>query len=178
VVDQAYFEYIVDADYPDAVEEYVKRGRHAVVLRTFSKIYGLAGARVGYAVAAADICAAMAKTRRPFDITTQAQVAAVASLDDPEELARRRAQNAEGRDELAATLRENGLNPALGPVGNFLYVDLGEDAQSLYERLLREAVIVRPLHGFGAPNAIRVSVGSPEENAFFGEALPRALEGR
>src|SRR5207248_3149825 len=78
VVDQAYFEYIDDPDYPDAVEEYAKRGRRALVLRTFSKIYGLAGLRVGYAVGPPDVCAAMAKTRRPFDVTTTAQVAALA----------------------------------------------------------------------------------------------------
>ena len=90
VVDQAYFEYIDRADYPDAVREYFAAGRRVVVLRTFSKIYGLAGLRVGYAVGPVDVCAAMAKVRRPFDVSTTAQVAALASLGDPDELARRR----------------------------------------------------------------------------------------
>ncbi len=175
VVDQAYFEYIDDPDYPDAVEEYLKRGRRVVVLRTFSKIYGLAGLRVGYAVGPRGVCAAMAKVRRPFDVSTPAQVAALASLDDTAEIARRRALNAEGLVRLAATLREHGLEPAEGAVGNFLYVDVGEDAATLYERLLREGVIVRPLHGFGSPTAIRVSVGTPEENALFATALGRVL---
>jgi histidinol-phosphate aminotransferase len=175
VVDQAYFEYIGDPDYPDAVEAYLKAGRRVLVLRTFSKIYGLAGLRVGFAVGPADVCAAMSKTRRPFDVTTTAQVAALASLDDPEQIARRRALNAEGLLRLAGSLREHGLQPADGAVGNFLYVDTGEDAQPLFERLLREGVIVRPLHGFGAPTAIRVSVGTPDENEFFAHALGRVL---
>ena len=128
VVDQAYFEYIDDPDYPDAVEEYFKAGRRTVVLRTFSKIYGLAGLRVGYAIGPAEVCAAMQKVRRPFDVTTTAQVAALASLGDPAEIARRRALNAEGLVRLAATLREHGLEPAEGAVGNFLYVETGEDA--------------------------------------------------
>jgi histidinol-phosphate aminotransferase len=173
VVDQAYLEYVTDAEYPDAVEEYLKPGRRVVVVRTFSKIYGLAGLRVGYAVGPPSVCAAMAKTRRPFDLTTQAQVAALASLDDADEIARRRALNAEGLAELARVLREHGLAPAEGAVGNFLYVELGKDAQPFFERLLAEGVIVRPLHGFGAPTAIRVSVGTPEETAFLSAALGR-----
>ncbi len=108
-------------------------------------------------------------------MTTTAQVAALASLGDADEIARRRALNAEGLGRLAATLREHGLEPAEGAVGNFLFVDVGEDAGALYERLLRQGVIVRPLHGFGAPTAIRVSVGTPEENEVFAAALGRVL---
>jgi histidinol-phosphate aminotransferase len=174
VLDQAYFEYIDDVDYPDAIEEYAKRGRRVLVLRTFSKIYGLAGLRVGYAIGPHGVCAAMAKVRRPFDITTPAQVAALASLDDPEEIMRRRALNRDGLARLAATLREHGFDP-VPSVGNFVYADTGDDAAALFDRLLREGVIVRPLHGFGSPTAIRVSVGTPEENAFFADALGRVL---
>ena len=175
VVDQAYFEYIDRDDYPDAVETYVKRGRRVAVLRTFSKIYGLAGLRVGYAVAPADVAAAMAKTRRPFDVTTPAQAAALASLDNAAEIERRRALNAAGLAALERTLAEHGFPAAPGAVGNFLYVEIGDDAPRLYDALLREGVIVRPLAGFGSPHALRVSVGSPEENAYFAEALGRVL---
>ncbi len=175
VVDQAYFEYVASPEYPDAVEEYVKRGAPAVVLRTFSKIYGLAGLRVGYAVGPHDICAAMAKVRRPFDVSTTAQVAALASLGEHAEIARRRELNTEGRDRLEATLREHGFEPVEGAVGNFLYVDVGEDAGVLADRLLREGVIVRPLHGFGSPTALRISVGTPEEIELFSAALGRVL---
>jgi histidinol-phosphate aminotransferase len=175
VVDQAYFEYVDDPDYPDAVEEHVRRGRRVLVLRTFSKIYGLAGLRVGYAVGPPDVCAALLRVRRPFDVTTAAQVAALASLDGADELARRRAANAAGLGRLAAVLRAHGLEPAGPAVGNFLYADVGADAARLYEGLLREGVIVRPLHGFGAPTAIRVSVGTPEELELFADALGRVL---
>jgi histidinol-phosphate aminotransferase len=174
VVDQAYFEYIDDPDYPDAVEEYLKRGRRVIVLRTFSKIYGLAGLRIGYAVGPRRCIAAMAKVRRPFDVTTPAQVAALASIDDEAEIARRRAENREGLTSLETILREHGFDP-VPSVGNFVYADTGDDAQALFERLLREGVIVRPLAGFGSPTAIRVSVGTPEENAFFADALGRVL---
>jgi histidinol-phosphate aminotransferase len=144
------------------------------VLRTFSKIYGLAGLRVGYAVSSPHVCASMAKVRRPFDLTTPAQVAAIASIGDEAELARRRAVNSEGLARLDACLREHGLDP-VPSVGNFLYVDTGADANDLFNRLLHEGMIVRPLVGFGSPTAIRVSVGTPEEIDLFAAALGRVL---
>ena len=119
--------------------------------------------------------AAMAKTRRPFDVTTQAQAAALASLGDDAEIARRRALNTDGLAQLERTLREHGFAPGEGAVGNFLYVEIGEDAPRVYDALLHEGVIVRPLAGFGAPHALRISVGSPEENAYFADALGRVL---
>jgi histidinol-phosphate aminotransferase len=174
VVDQAYFEYIDDPDYPDAVERYLKEGRRVVVLRTFSKIYGLAGLRVGYAVGPRAVCAAMAKVRRPFDLVTTAQVAAIASIGEGQEIARRRAANAAGLVRLEAVLAGHGfVLPA--SVGNFLYAETGADASLLFDRLLREGVIVRPLAGFGAPTAIRVSVGTPEEIDILDAALGRVL---
>src|SRR5262249_44813896 len=102
------------------------------------------------------------------------QAAALASLDDEEELARRRRLNAEGRAELERILRAHGLEPAGPAVANFVYAETGEDARRLFERLLREGVIVRPLHGVGAPEAIRVTVGTSDEHAFLAEALGRA----
>ena len=173
VIDQAYFEYVEQLEYPDAIEEYAKAGRRVFVLRTFSKIYGLAGLRVGYGIGAAALVSALGKTRRAFDVTADAQAAALASLDAPSELERRRAVNAEGRAALERTLREHGLQPAGPAVANFLYAEVGEDARLFFEALLRLGVIVRPLHGFGAPGAVRITVGTPEENALLGEALSR-----
>ena len=173
VLDQAYLEYINDPDYPDGIEEYLKPGRRVVVLRTFSKIYGLAGLRVGYALAPEPVVTAIGKVRRAFDITTPAQEAALASLDSPEELERRRALNAEGRTRLEAILREHGLDPAGPAVGNFLFAEVGEDSRPYFERLLHEGVIVRPTHGFGAPGAIRVTVGTGDDHRFLAEALSR-----
>jgi histidinol-phosphate aminotransferase len=173
VLDQAYLEYIDDPDYPDGIEEYLKQGRRVVVLRTFSKIYGLAGLRVGYGLAPAPIVAAIGKVRRAFDITTPAQEAALASLDSPDELERRRTVNAEGREQLERILREHGLDPVAPAVGNFVFTEVADDSRPFFEQLLREGVIVRPTHGFGAPGAVRVTVGTPEEHEFLAAALER-----
>lgn len=174
VIDQAYLEYIVEPDYPDAVAEYFKQGKKVAVLRSFSKIYGLAGLRVGYAVASQEICAAIAKVRPAFDVGSAAQEAALASLigEDAEvELARRRSYNSVAIAELGRILRAFGLETVGPAVANFLFVDLGTDSKPLFEQLLKEGVIVRPLHGFGAPTAIRITAGTAEEH----EALRRAL---
>jgi histidinol-phosphate aminotransferase len=173
ILDQAYFEYIEDPDYADGIDLF-REGRRLVVLRTFSKIYGLAGLRVGWAVAPADVAAATSKVRRAFDVSSTAQAAALASLDDPQEIATRRQLNAAGLERLAEILRRHRLEPAGPARGNFLFADVG-GGRDLFERLLREGVIVRPLEGFGAPEAIRVTVGAPEENELFAVALGHVL---
>jgi histidinol-phosphate aminotransferase len=175
VLDQAYAEYIDDADYPDGVEGYLKRGRRVLVLRTFSKIYGLAGLRVGYGLAPAPIVTAITKVRRAFDITTPAQEAALASLDSPEELERRRRGNLQARAELEGILRARGLEPSGPAVANFLFAEVGEDSRPFFEQLLREGIIVRPTHGFGAPGAVRVTVGTRADHEHLAEALARVL---
>ena len=178
VLDQAYFEYVDDPEYPDGVDEYLKRGRRVVVLRTFSKIFGLAGLRVGYGVAPAEVVSAIGKVRRAFDITSPAQVAAVASLSAPgatAELERRRTVNAQGRPAIEEALREHGLGPVGPAVANFVFAEVGDDSRPLFEQLLQEGVIVRPTAGFGAPGGIRVTVGTPEENVIFRETLGRVL---
>lgn len=174
VIDQAYFEYIEEPDYPDAIAEYFKLGKRVATLRSFSKIYGLAGLRVGYAVASKEICAALAKVRPAFDLSSTAQAAAVASLsgDDAEaELERRRSYNRVAIAELGRILRAFGLETVGPAVANFLYVDLGVDSRPFYEQLLAQGVVVRPLHGFGAPTAIRVTAGTAEEHALLRQAL-------
>jgi histidinol-phosphate aminotransferase len=171
VLDQAYFEYVDRPDYPDGIAEHAKAGRRVLVLRTFSKIYGLAGLRVGYGIGPTDVVEAIGKTRRAFDVNTQAQVAALASIGGTDELAERRRLTAEGRETMERTLREHGLEPAGPAVANFLYVEVGDDATPFFEALLRQGAIVRPLAGFGAPGAVRITVGAPDENAFFAEAL-------
>jgi histidinol-phosphate aminotransferase len=175
VIDQAYFEYVDHPDYADAVERYVKAGRRVLVLRTFSKIYGLAGLRIGYAIGPSDVCASMVKLRRPFDISSPAQEAAVASLDDAGELTRRRALNAAGRVELEGILRSNGLEPVAGAVGNFVMVPTPGPADEFCEALLRHGLIVRPLHGFGAPDAVRITVGTPEQLSALARGLAHVL---
>ena len=174
VIDQAYFEYIDRPDYPDAVERYLRSGARVAVLRTFSKIYGLAGLRIGYAVAPPDVCGALAKVRRPFDIVSPAQAAALESIDAIDEIARRRAANAEGLVHLESVLRARGLDP-VPSVGNFFFVETGGQATELYDRLLREGIVVRPLAGFGAPTAVRITVGTPDEIDALATALGRVL---
>jgi histidinol-phosphate aminotransferase len=173
VIDQAYLEYVDDPEYPDAIEEYFKARRPVAVLRTFSKIYGLAGLRVGYMVAPEEVVTAVNKVKRAFDVTSAAQAAALASLDEPEEIERRRRANAAAMAELESLLRTGGYEPAGPAVANFLYADTGSDSRALFEALLQQGVIVRPLHGFGAPMAIRVTSGTPDENRFFADALAR-----
>jgi histidinol-phosphate aminotransferase len=175
IVDQAYFEYIDDPDYPDGVEEHLKRGRRAIVLRTFSKIYGLAGLRVGYGIGPADVVTEIGKVRRAFDVTSAAQVAALASLGDEQELARRRRQCAAERQRVVEILERVGFEVAGPAVANFVYAETGADGCELFEALLREGVIVRPLAGFGAPTAVRVTVGTAEENDFLADALARVV---
>jgi histidinol-phosphate aminotransferase len=173
VLDQAYFEYIDDPEYADGIEEYLKRGARAIVLRTFSKIYGLAGLRLGYGVGPASVVAAIGKVRRAFDVNQLVQEAALASLDDAAEIERRRRDNAVQRPSVEQALRGQGFEPAGPAVANFVFAQVGEDSRPLFEQLLRAGVIVRPTHGFGAPGAIRVTVGTAEENEFFAEALAR-----
>jgi histidinol-phosphate aminotransferase len=170
VLDQAYFEYIDDPDYPNAVEEYLKAGRRVLVLRTFSKIYGLAGLRVGYGVGPAEIVTAIGKVRRAFDVTSAGQEAALASLGDEDEIERRRASNREAMALLESTLRGHGLDPVGPAVANFLFVRVG-DADALNDALLRQGVIVRPMGPFGAPDALRITVGTREEIGVLADAL-------
>jgi histidinol-phosphate aminotransferase len=175
-IDQAYFEYIDDPDYVDAIAEHYRSDGNVAVLRTFSKIYGLAGARVGFAIAPPDVVTATEKVRPAFYVTASAQAAAVASIGDGAEVGRRRALNAEGRVLLEQILREHGLDPVGPAVANFVYVEVG-DGRGVFDELLRQGVIVRPLEGFGAPSAIRISVGTTDELEFFRVALGHVLSG-
>ncbi len=177
VIDQAYFEYVEDPDYPDAIAKYAREGRQVLVLRTFSKIYGLAALRVGYGVGPEPVVTAIGKVRRAFDVTSLAQEAALASLDDREELVRRRAVNHESMAALDTALRGAGLDPVSG-AGNFLFVETGDDAAALNDALLRRGVIVRPMGAFGAPGALRITAGTPEEIAFLAEQLAAVVPAR
>jgi len=178
VLDEAYFEYVDDADHGDGIEDYVKSGANVLVLRTFSKIYGLAGLRVGYGVGPAPIVSEIGKVRRAFDITTPAQEAALASLDSEQEVSRRRIATRDSVRELVRILRAHGFEPVETAAGNFVYIEVGEDARVLFDRLLHEGVIVRPLAGFGAPNAVRVTAGAADELAFLDRALSAVVATR
>ncbi|MCE3287243.1 MAG: histidinol-phosphate transaminase [Gaiellaceae bacterium] len=170
VLDQAYFEYIDDAEYPDGVADYLGAGHRVLVLRTFSKIYGLAGLRVGYGIGPEDVVTAIGKVRRAFDVTTAGQEAALASLDGATEIERRRASNRQAMTLLEAVLYEQRLEHAGPAVANFVFVRV-DDALAMNDALLRRGVIVRPLASFGAPEALRITAGTADEIQVLGAAL-------
>jgi histidinol-phosphate aminotransferase len=173
VIDAAYHEYVTDARHVDAVAAHAHRP-NVVVLRTFSKMFGLAGLRIGYAVGSPAVTAELAKVRGPFEVSELANVAAVASLGDEEECARRREVNRVERERLVSALEERGVtvSPA---AANFVCIDVGDGA-ALAARLEREGIIVRPLPAFGAPGCVRVTVGLPEDDDAFLAALDRCLQ--
>jgi histidinol-phosphate aminotransferase len=175
VLDEAYSEYVADPRYPDGIEEYLKDSRSVLVLRTFSKIYGLAGMRVGYGVGPRAVVDAIKKVRNSFDISSPAQAAALASLGNEDEIARRRAATATTRADLVARCVRLGLTMAPDPVANFVFAEVGRDSRAVFDEMLLEGVVVRPLGPFGAPEAIRVTVGSEDDHAAFAEALGRVL---
>jgi histidinol-phosphate aminotransferase len=174
VLDEAYFEYADDPGYPDGVE-LVRRGAPVVVTRTFSKAYGLAGLRVGYGVAAPEVIEALHIVREPFGANSVAQAAATAALGDADHVRHSRELNTAERARVARTLAGRGYT-VLPSLGNFLAFDTGEDGRALFHRLLERGVIVRPLDPYGMPRWLRVSIGTPEENAAFLEALETVSE--
>jgi histidinol-phosphate aminotransferase len=166
-VDEAYAEYARRPDFPDALA-LVTRRPGTVVLRTFSKIYGLAGLRIGYGVADPELAGYLERARHPFNVNSLAEVAALAALDDHAHVARARSTNEAGAVFLERELEK--LGHAVWPTdANFL---LARTGAGTFERLLRQGVIVRPMAGFGLPEHVRITIGLPEEN----ERLVKALE--
>jgi len=173
VVDEAYFEYVEQPDYPDTTR-WLAEFPNLVVTRTFSKAYGLAGLRVGYAVSAPGIAALLNRVRHPFNVNSVAQAAAVAALEDRAHLEAGIRLNRDGLQQLETGLNRLGLS-WIPSVGNFVAVDTGQDAAAVYEQLLQQGVIVRPVANYGLPDYLRVTVGLPEENERFLSAIERAL---
>ncbi len=169
VFDEAYFEYVRDPKFPDSIA-YVKEGRNAIVLRTFSKIYGLAGLRIGYGITTPEINNILNRVRPPFNANSLAQRAAVAALGDDEHVAQSRAVNAAGMEQVAQGLKDLGFAP-IASEANFLYFDVKRDGRKVFESLLREGIIVRHIEG----TMLRVTIGQPEENAAFLQALRNVL---
>jgi histidinol-phosphate aminotransferase len=174
VLDNAYQEYVDNAaDYPDAREEALNRG-NLIVLRTFSKIYALAGLRVGYAIANDEVIAYLNRLKPPFNVTRAAQAAALASLENEDFKRRSAVINVENKAKLYRQLEEMGME-AIPSETNFLCFFPRVDTAELNRRLLKEGVIIRPLHAFGAPEGLRVTVGFEEDNDFFIEKLRKVL---
>jgi histidinol-phosphate aminotransferase len=171
VMDEAYFEYTDAPDYASSLELRGLRER-LVVMRTFSKAYGLAALRVGYAVAAPAIIDYMNRVRAPFNVTSPGQAAAMAGLDDRAHVEDSVALNARERVRVIAELGKLGLATAPSQT-NFVLVDVGRPARSVYEALLRRGVIVRPFGNM--PTSLRVTFGLPQENDRFFAAMREVL---
>jgi histidinol-phosphate aminotransferase len=171
VMDEAYFEYADAADYPNSLALRHLRER-LLVMRTFSKAYGLAALRVGYAIGPANLIDYMNRIRAPFNVTSVGQAAAVAALDDVEHVERSRTTNRAERARLSAALEAMGLSVAPSQA-NFVLVDVKRPARVVYDRLLERGVIVRPFGNI--PTSLRVTCGLPHEDDRFLAALAEVL---
>ena len=174
VLDEAYYEYAAsDPDYADCLG-YIRAGRNVIGLRTFSKAYGLAGLRIGYGVTRPEIADWLNRTREPFNVNLLAQAAAVAALEDEAHVARSVAMNEGGKHAFYAVFDELGLSYARTH-GNFVWVDVRHDCKEIFDALLHKGVITRTGDIFGADTHLRVTIGTPEENARFLNALRAVL---
>lgn len=173
VVDEAYFEYVEHAEYADCIP-WIERYPNLIVTRTFSKAYGLAALRVGYAVSHPDIAELLNRVRQPFNVNSVALAAARAALLDEEHLARSVQVNRHGMKQLVAGFERMGLD-YIPSAGNFVAVDVGASAAAVYEDLLRHGVIVRPVASYAMPKHLRVTVGLERENRRFLTALEKIL---
>jgi histidinol-phosphate aminotransferase len=171
VLDEAYYEYVREADYSRSLD-YVRSGRNVLVLRTFSKVYGLAGLRIGYGIGHPELIGALNSVRSAFNANSLAQAAAMAALDDREHVARSVESNAREMKFLTEELALAGVRYTPS-AGNFLLIDTGRDCEEDFIRLLHEGVIVRPMKLYGFPTSLRVTIGRHQDNGKFLEALGR-----
>jgi histidinol-phosphate aminotransferase len=178
VFDEAYYEYIVRDDYPDT-PAFVREGRDVIVLRTFSKAYGLAGLRIGYGMAKPELIAALNVVRETFNTNAVAQAAALAALEDVEHVVRSRECNDRGMKVLTDGLEARGI-VYVPSVANFVLVDFATEIGPVFRGLLERGIIVRPMTPYGLPTMARVTVGREGENEAFLDALDdyRKQEGR
>ncbi len=173
-MDEAYYEYVTSDDYPDSLA-YIKAGRPVVVMRTFSKIYGLAGLRIGYGVGPAELIDYMNRVRQPFNVNSLAQVGALAALSDEAHVTKSIETNVSGIEYLTQEFTKLGFE-CVPTEANFFLVKVGDGA-GIYNELLKEGVIVRPMAGYGMGDYIRVTVGLPEENRRLIETFSSVCKG-
>jgi histidinol-phosphate aminotransferase len=173
IVDEAYFEYVQDPAYPDSLR-YHAADRAILTLRTFSKLYGLAGLRIGYGVGSKELIDMMQRVRQPFNVNAAAQWAALAALDDIDHVKRSLEVNRQGIEYLRAEFIRLGLQ-FVPSDANFILVRVGK-GQAVFKQLLSQGVIVRPMEGYRFPEHVRVTVGTMEENRKFVDALQRVIK--
>lgn len=174
IIDEAYYEYVGSMDYPRSLH-YIHEGRNVLALRTFSKIHGLAGLRVGYGFSKPEIMKALYKVRLPFSVNRPAQIAAIAALEDEDHLDRSRALNEKGKVYLAKEFERIGLE-YIPPYGNFVFVRFPCETISIAKALERRGIIVRPVPAH--KDALRITIGTPEQNKRLIKSLEEILEGK
>jgi histidinol-phosphate aminotransferase len=180
ILDEAYYDFAHyfavnrGVDYSHALD-YVNQGRKVVVLRTFSKAHGLAGVRVGYGIGPSELMSYFARMRTTFSVSVVAQAGALAALDDEAHTEKTLKNNAEQAERLGTGISELGYQP-VPTWANFLYCELGDDAAAVAKRLQAEGVIVRPMGPWGAPTAIRITIGTAEQNDIFLKAFKKVME--
>lgn len=173
IMDEAYIEYITDPRFPDSFK-YLRDGKNILILRTFSKIYGLAGARLGYGIAPKEIIASLAKLRVSFNVNRLSQVAGLAALDDDKHVLRGRAVNDAGKDYLYEAYRKMGLF-YLPTFANFIFVDFARDSRIVFEALQKKGIITRTIQEYGFPQALRITIGTEDQNRKLIRALKSVL---
>ncbi|MGI5921390.1 MAG: histidinol-phosphate transaminase [Syntrophomonadaceae bacterium] len=174
IFDEAYYEYVDSKSYSSGIK-YINQGRNVIVLRTFSKIYGLASLRVGYGLTTPAIAGAIERVTEPFNVNTLAQVGALAAIDDQDHVLKSHKVNSAGKEYLYAEFDALGLK-YVPTEANFIFVDTGRNCQEVFSKLLAQGVIVRSGDIFGYDTFIRVTVGTQEENARFISSLKKVLE--
>jgi len=174
ICDEAYYEYVDDPEYPDTIS-WVKEGRNIITLRTFSKIYGLAGLRVGYGVARKEIIWILNKARPPFNVNSLAQVAACASLQDKEHLEKSKNLVKEEKKFLYKSFEELGI-PFIPTQANFILINTGEETEKIVNSLLKKGIIVRSMKAYNLPDYIRLTIGTREQNEILIKQLRSFLQ--
>lgn len=173
VIDEAYFEYVEQDEYPDS-STWLNRFDNLIVTRTFSKAYGLAALRIGYSLSHPDVAGLLNRVRQPFNVNSLAQSAALAALNDHEHLAASVEVNRIGMQQFELAFEEMGLK-WIPSVGNFICVDLGQDAAPIDKLLLQRGVITRPVANYGMPTHLRITIGLPQQNERCIHALKQIL---
>jgi histidinol-phosphate aminotransferase len=171
VFDEAYYEYVTNPDYPDGLD-YLKQGFNTIVLRTFSKMYGLAGLRVGYGIGPPQLIDYLNRVREPFNVNSLAQEAALAALEDEDFVQLTRETNESGKKYLYEAFAARGIN-YVPTEANFIFFDSGRDEKAVFHQMLKEGVIIRG--GFGLPAHLRVTIGTAAQNTRFLAALDKIL---
>ena len=174
VFDEAYYEYVLRSDYPQTLP-YVLEGRNFIITRTFSKIYGLAGLRIGYGIAPPALVETLNRVRQPFNCSLVGQAAARAALKDTAHVAESQASNTAGKAFLYAAFDDLGLRYT-ETEGNFIMLHVEQLGTDIADALLQKGIIVRPIAEYGYPNAVRVTIGTKKENKRLITALKHILK--